>query len=266
MSDMPTSGAQDHESHWEIYPCWIGEAYGLVRVDIAWFDPAPLATHATGIDVSMVLQSPRDDGMPQGDEYEVMNDVEAAIESAAPDAIFIGATVAGGVRHWYLCSADPVADEQAIVAATRSVAPTHELATRSYDDAGWEQYFDFLYPNSLAWQYIQDQRLLGHMRESLGDDGSAPRIVSHWAYFPTRRARRAFIKQVKEMDYTIQGKSTHRDKTDERYALHFDTLYEIAPKDITPHTERLVQAATACEGRYDGWEVPVITGDTPPAP
>ena len=244
---------------WVMYQCQMGEGQAFIRVDSGLIDRAPIAALPHNFIVKVPLRHAREDGLPGEADWPPLRAFEERLETALSDSLFVGAATGNAERTWYFYTDDPERD--AAVVRTLSVEGLDgaDAALSAFEDAAWEQYREFLYPNKLAWRYIYDLGVLDALAKS-GDDGHAPRTIDHWAYFPTRKQRRAYIARITEAGYQVEGKSTRRG--DERpFGLHFATTEPMAPRQIFPHSERLTMWADELGGEHDGWETPVLRGE-----
>ncbi len=238
---------------WELYECAIDDHRAFVAVDVELYDQAPDGALPHTIRVVVPLLHPRADGLPDTPERPRLDAMESDIVGIMETigAIHVGrASFGGAVRHYfYAPGADAVDDaaECCIAAVT-----DRKIEVGSYHDPDWQQYFDFLYPNPLGWQWILDRRTLDALVEQ-GDDLGLPRPIDHHASFETAAGRDAFANAVSALGYQIAERGVHDDESDgvRVFTLDFATAY--APVAIFPVTIELFRLAEACGGTYDGW-------------
>lgn len=251
-----TSGGQRPSEKWVFYRCTVEERNAFIRVDVGWGVEVPEARPAWSVRVRLALREPRDDGLTTGPEAAVLHELEDELKRALAPAIFVGVLTNDGHRSWYFYSEDPEPTEDAARAVCAERVPHHEVEVGSFEDPEWSQYREFLYPNDLAWQWIADYNVLASLQAE-GDDGTAPRTIRHWAYFPSAADRDSFIAALDGGRYRVDRVTEDREQKSE-FCVEFETLEPAPPAEIYPWTEKLFTLARRNRGRYDGWEVQVM--------
>lgn len=245
------------ESRFEFYQCMVDDEFASIRVDVALHDAAPDASRPHSLRVRVPFLKPTEEGMPTREEAEQTWTLEEALKSALAEATLAGVLTSAGARSWYFFTDDPDRDVERAEAACREVLPEHTPKIGSFEDPEWLVYLDFLYPNELAWNYIQDHRVLSAMEEH-GDDGTTPRPITFWASFPQAEARVRFRKAIEALGYNVE--EIYEDaETEAPHWIRFTTAEPLAPQDIFPVSERLLITATECGGTLDGWEAEALS-------
>lgn len=252
--------SDDYEPHFEFYPIELGDKRAFIRVDVGLHELGADPDRPVSLRFRVVMNEPSELGLTTPDEAEVLIPFEDKLLAAVPEATLAGVMTRDGRRDWFFYCRDPEVIGEAAEAARQQALPDHVSEIGVLDDPEWNQYYTYLYPNALAWQFITDNHLLLAMQEH-GDDGSVARRIDHWAYFPTRRQRRSYIRLLQEDGFVIDGKRTVRGDQ-HAYGISFHHPDAWAPANIHRRTEKLAYLAMECEGSYDGWETRVVAGES----
>jgi hypothetical protein len=110
----------------------------------------------------------------------------------------------------------------------------------SRHDPEWETYFGFLYPSE------EDRQL-----EKEGDTLSQEREIDHWAYFPTPKARAAFIAGVLNLGFQVRTTSDS-EKGRDSYGAQVYRIDLPSLESIDNVTLPLFKLAKETGGEYDG--------------
>jgi hypothetical protein len=103
---------------------------------------------------------------------------------------------------------------------------------------------------TMANDFAKNEEVRMVLREH-GDDGTAPRPIQHYAYFPTSAAQ----KQYRDF---LLGRGYHVDREEDNtpqptpWGIVFSKIQ--TPTDIDDETEALGMTAAQEGGEYDGWE------------
>ncbi|MDQ0319028.1 hypothetical protein QO002_001166 [Pararhizobium capsulatum DSM 1112] len=88
-----------------------------------------------------------------------------------------------------------------------------------------------------------------------GDDGRTPRLLQHYAYFPSADAEKAYADFLISKAYQIERESGDS-PGDNPWGVIFTKVQ--APIDIDDETANLGLKANSLGGEYDGWETDLI--------
>jgi len=243
---------------WEFYECSVDDHRAFLAIDLDIAERAPDPARPLSVRVLVPLLSPRDDGLPHADERPRLDEIEDTLVELflAADAVHVGrASFGGAMRHYFYAPSED--GLRAVAVRCRTAIGDREITIGSYADPDWEQYFQFLYPNELGWQYIHDRRVLDALREE-GDDLERPRKLDHEADFPSTSARERFATRIGTRGFTVDG-ATEAPGEEMPYRLQFS--HELAPIGIFDVTIELRELASSCGGHYDGWGCPVVRLD-----
>ena len=248
------------EPLFELYQCTVGEKVAFIRVNVSQHDVGIDEMRPYSLCVSTAFRKPTEDGLVTAEEFEALSRYEDALMAALAPSVFVGVLTNDGQRMWYFYTDDPDRDAELAREVAGRELSGYEVEAESFEDPEWRQYHEFLYPNDLAWQWIQDRRVLVAL-EQHGDQSDIPRSIDHYAYFPTRRARRAYLKELVKRGYREGDESSSGGEPPNKYGLHFLRSEPEAPADIFPRSEKLLLLAQEHDGVYDGWGCTVVKAE-----
>jgi len=90
-----------------------------------------------------------------------------------------------------------------------------------------------------------------------GDDGKTPRLIDHYAYFPSREGQAAYRDFVLSRGYKIEREDIDADDRGQ-LPIFFSKIQ--APVAIDKETAFLGARAVNLGGEYDGWETDLVAG------
>jgi uncharacterized protein (TIGR01619 family) len=243
------------EQDFDAYLAELDEAPASFMIDLGAYAHAPLDSHPTRVQVRVPMTSPRDDGLRSSGEAEALGELEERIIEALEErcgAVFVGHTISEGMLH-IVCYAPAEQTTDPAALFDEFDARGYELAWFVEDDAEWEMYFEFLFPDPRSMQIIQNRRLM-KVRAEHGDDPSKVRTIDHTALFED-------LGSAEEAAVVLAGKGFRVDpvREDEEYwLLEFhrdDALDGDAPDRICLEIIDLLEPFA---GYYDGWGAPVV--------
>jgi regulator of RNase E activity RraB len=228
------------QGQWEFYECTVDDRHrALISVDVSLFDAAPDPARP------FVLRVAATDDRDANDRIE--QELETLV--AAFGGTYVGRAGFDGARRYYFYLADQAAADKA-----REAIGGRALEVGGFHDPQWSEYFGVLYPNDLAWQFIQDRHTIAALREQ-GDDLETPRRIEHAAVFPNAAARDGFAAKLGELGFEI-------DDTSDDLAGPMSHEVEFSatrkPLEVLRLNEKLVILATEAGGEYDGWGCEVV--------
>lgn len=242
--------------HWETFPRTIGDHAAFITYDHGIrteLDALPFQNFAR---FEVTLKDPDDRGLPHGDEFSRLNDLEDQItrELTASRAVSVGRITTNGRRYiLYYTTLDQATSE----AVGREAASGHGYKMNLLHalDSERSHYWNELFPNDDDWQVIQDMRVEGSLRKE-GDPLTMKREVEHWAYFHTATDRQRFVEAVNEQFDAIELYET---PDCERGIFTAKLAHTSLPdhQSMNKFTSLLNRAAKESGGDYDGWETSV---------
>lgn len=158
------------------------------------------------------LKSPRADGLSDDSEFNSLIALDKRIAQALIrkcKGLLAGTITTQGRRESYFYGEDPENLESA-VAETKKVFQTYQFEWGSQQDSEWRQYLDVLYPSEEQLQRMLNGNVL-EVLSSKGDALTAPRDMTHWAYFKDDEGRAGFKHTVTLLGYRIVSESEDHD-------------------------------------------------------
>lgn len=251
--------AMSYEPDWVAFLREMKGKPASILVDRAARELDPQSRPGTWVEVRIKLQRPSSDGLVGGDELEVLSSFDDELVEAVAYAIgglCVGSITTGGRRHWCFYGehgARAAAAAEGILAKHREYVPKTEVAS----DPAWRMYAQLLTPTAREDSMIQDILVIQQLAQN-GDSGAKPRLIEHFAYFPSRETQQKFAAWLPSAGFKVTEAAKH---ADERGA--FKVLFtHHGPADIESLPDRTWaarQAAATCEGEYDGWGCALCT-------
>lgn len=244
-------------SAWEYYLCRLdGEPASIAFDD--WYghvvDEEDLPPYLLWVTVKM--QEPGPHGMGTEGERMRFEGIQLRIDEIAIDAGLypVGRVRSGGV--WQLSFYGHEEDLGAFAAAIGSSG-----STGSRPDPTWRWYREVLVPDPERRQWIADRRAVGDLVHR-GDDPEKPRRIGHWVYFPTERARDAFVERMSGTGFEVTP--APGDGTVLQYGLRLERTEPVELEHIHQVVMDLANAAGGAGGRHAGWDAPLVSGPMAP--
>lgn len=231
----------------------------LVNVGLRDEAPDPLRPWLLGVWVPFQTSTP--DGFFDAGEADTLFAIEDALVPAAEalDRVaFLGRVTARGRREFYF-HGPSVEGFSAAVEQAMSPFPAYAFQQVSEEDSAWGFYLGILYPTPQDFQCIANQHLLEALKKQ-GDSIHNPRLVSHWANFPSLHAQRAFLEGARRLGFAAQEiKPRDHGRRDLPFGARADRVDSIDLPTIDAVTLELYHLVSELRGKYDGWECPVVT-------
>ena len=243
--------------NWDFFMCHIEGVPASIRTNLALFELAPLEGLSQRLQFYIEMQNPTPDGFPSKEEYPILCDIEDAISEKAEAT---GAVLAGVVKSegflelWFYCNnAEVLAQtcEEALQAFEG-----YKSGYNTAEDAQWEDYFDFLYPDEFSYQTMQNRKVLMQL-EKKRDKLEVPREIDHFIYFKSEAQQQGFAEKVAEKGYKVRlsDEKTVEERKSEGHTFPYtvEATREDSPLDINNIVWELIELASSFEGEYDGW-------------
>ena len=245
---------------WDYYICDLDGEKAGVFLNLALRPHAPEVERRISLRIATKLLSPDDTGLEDRDEDEASrleDDLEETMR-ARMGAVYIGRITHSGLREFYFYASG----SQGMLQAAREVEKRHpefKLEAGSAPDNKWDQYLQVMYPAPDVLRSMHNQKVLAALQEH-GDDLTKAREVDHHAHFGSPEARTEFRRKVAEKGFAMRRELNTADEETE--ALPFGLIvyrqHMIDEQSIDLITAELEALAQRYEGRYDGWESPVV--------
>jgi hypothetical protein len=239
---------------WEFFPCQMGDKRAFVFVDHGIHETIDQVAPGQLLRVRVAFNHPRQDGMPTNEEFPQLKAIEDGLQGLvdADGGAYVGRVTVGGHRDFYIYTSG---SEESWSPKLRSLGREHghSVAFSVEADEQHNGYWRELFPTADDWQVIQDMRVL-EVLEKHGDDGTSPRRVDHWAYFPSQAGAEQFVVWLRGRHY---GSVTMDAEAEGKVCVRFTHEGPVQLEDITSHTIALRRKASELDGEYDGWETQV---------
>ncbi len=242
--------------HWETFPCTIGDHAAFITYDHGIRTELEALPFQNFARFEVTLKDPDDRGLPHGDEFSWLNDLEDQISNGLTEsrAISVGRITTNGRRYLIYYTAHDQATSEAVA---REVASSHgyEVKVLHANDLERSHYRNELFPTDDDWQVIQDMRVEDSLRKE-GDPLTSRREVEHWAYFHKEADRKSFVEAVNDQFDAIEMYET---PDSERGTFTAKLAHTSLPdyRSMNKFTMLLNRAAKESGGDYDGWETSV---------
>jgi regulator of RNase E activity RraB len=121
------------------------------------------------------------------------------------------------------------------------------------NDPDHKRYFDFLCPNEIEQQIVEDGHVLLALLEKK-DDLKTPREIFHYLYFSNLNDQKLFESFAISKGFKI----TQTEPPNEDNKCLLVISHQDAPERISSTTTYLVEEAKIFNGEYDGWETQIV--------
>ncbi|MDL2267770.1 DUF695 domain-containing protein [Desulfovibrio sp. OttesenSCG-928-G15] len=194
------------EGNWDTYLCRVDDKPAQILLDLDLIGRAPLKEYPVLGYISISMQDPDEDGFPKQEEFELFSGVEeflVDVLTAKDSAVYAGSCTTDGRFDMFFYMRFVGGWANILENAMRDYEQL-EWETGLQEDPDWTSYRAFLYPDDQAMLEIQNRRVLEQLSE-IGDDLSSPRMIDHFAGFPTRELALAFAEAVEEEGFILSG-------------------------------------------------------------
>ncbi|WP_242918285.1 DUF695 domain-containing protein [Pontibacter liquoris] len=252
--------ANDYSPAWEVYFCHIEEQPAFVSTDLGLAEMAPIASKPNLMEVAVALRTADESGFPEAAEWGMLEKIEDAVVQLLEEqleALFVGKTLHSGKRGLYFYGEQTLALDNCVEEIKKKF-PDYLIVSQATEDADWEVYFNYLYPDEESMQRIQNTRVLQELEEQ-GDQAYVPRPITHYLYFQTTAERQTAGKSLEEQGYTLDAVVEEPEEEVYTYKLVVTRPDKADEETINEVTSALLRLARHHNGEYDGWEAPVIT-------
>ena len=243
-------------AEWLFYRCVRDDAFAIIFYDHGIRESIEQVAPPTVLRVRVVFKEQAYNGMPPTAEFEDLFALHQSIESLVKrhGSVYVGNITTKGYRQFHIFTPD---GEDAWAPRLNALARRYgyEASIVIEPDEKHEAYWRDLFPTDDDWQTILDLRVIEALRKE-SDDGSVPRIVDHWAYFPSDAACEMFCDWLRERGYRLAPNRPVKDRT---FGVAFSHKGTVQLEEIGRHTIPLRRRAAELGGEYDGWETEVIS-------
>ena len=244
---------------WDFYFLHVDSKPASIFVDLGLATEAPLERFSYMAYVQLLMNAPRADGLSSREEFDPLKAAEELLErdlAKEGQTIYVGRNTSNGCRDFYFYTAN-AANWEHQVSRVMQGCDSYQFTCGSRHDPEWETYFGFLYPSEEDRQRIENRRVCDAL-EKEGDTLSQEREIDHWAYFPTSKARAAFIAGALNLGFQVRTTSDPEKGRDD-YSARVYRVDLPSLESIDNVTMPLFKLAKETGGEYDGWETRVVS-------
>lgn len=241
---------------WDFYFANVNDEFASLFVDLGLAEVVPDAGRPWLLWTWVYLNAPSEEGMSTSEEAPRLDAIEEALMEAVEGATageLVGRITTAGRREFYFYGPTHIGFEEA-VARTMRRFESYRFDSGVEQDPEWNHYLRVLYPSPHDAQRIKNRHVIEVLTEN-GDQLEKPRIVAHWAYFPSAAARAGFVTEARKHNFVVT--SEHNVEEPGHPQPFCAQLERIDPVDwgsINEVTIELFDLAEAHGGEYDGWE------------
>lgn len=254
-----TPASPEYTSDWGAFLTTIdNNEVGSIMTDLGLRPVVPIPEFETRVMVELIMLDPGPAGMSSATEIDLLNEIDEKLEAVLKqnhDAIYAGRLNHGGKLTSFSYVKEATNANETVV-SVMSAYPQYQYKVETKHDPGWEMYLEFLYPEPVQMQTIQNGKVIQNLIEN-GDSLVSKRRVDHWAYFPDEEKRNRFLGFVKSKGFAVEGARHTPDNTNP-YSLQFYRDDKVDQESVDEYTVELWQFANDIGGDYDGWETLVI--------
>ena len=243
--------------HWETFPCTVGDKIAWITYDHGIREHIVAVPFPYCVRVRVDLRSPDERGLPQGDEFKALNNIEDALVArrAGRAGLQVGRITTNGARHFVLyTNFDEARCEAEALAALEPFG--YQVTLAHEPDPKRQIYWNHLFPSAEDWQVIQDMKVEQSLRDN-GDPLTEPRPVDHYAYFPSEEDRRRFIEALRARFNDIESVASKSERSGE-FGVRIQHVNVPHYAAMNEFTVLLTREAKRCNGEYDGWETKIL--------
>jgi uncharacterized protein (TIGR01619 family) len=259
MKQETLQTAETLAENWHSYLCRVNDKAASIFVNLALKDIAPDISRPMLLIFWLYLQNPNaENGLSTQEEFEMLCKVEdVLLPQVTKDfsTIYVGRITNDGRREFYFYS-DTSDGFEKVVAEALGNYKQYEFKAWAVSNADWGHYLNVLYPSAMNLRWMGDCNVVDRL-EFHGDVLSTPREIAHWAYFPSEKDRASFSSSMTSHGFEIQ-KEHNPESSQDQFRIEFTKFQEAQLTLIHETTSLLETEVEKYNGKYDGWESPVI--------
>ncbi|TCR91323.1 DUF695 domain-containing protein [Rhizobium sp. BK376] len=233
-----------------------------VGVDLEYRDTGPVSSYPTLVIVGMRFKAPRQNGLPQKDELQIVYAIEDRLSDLLgnkTNSRYVGHKLADGSAKFFFYASDAAV----VTAAAKTVGvdfSAYPFDLQVVPDASWSVYRTSLVPSGDNVQQVEDNKVI-QVLTNHGDDIAQPRIIDHFAYFSEVEGLQSFKSAILSRQFHVDDEASPA-QIKGKWLVKFYRLD--IPDEITSVTVELAHLAEEYNGEYDGWECAVTPAHSMP--
>lgn len=250
---------------WGVYMCRFDDGKpASIRVNMALAEEDLKEELPARLQLSVYFQMQTENGLPMSEEAENLYAIEDAMAEilSERDALLVGFVRWDNRLSIFAYAKSASGFEQAFSDALQEKFPSYSYRFWEDDDPDWEGYYDTLYPNSYAYQGIQNDRVIRQL-EAHGDAAEIPRVLEHTLCFRSKEGRRTVLEKLLDEGFRKLGRAEEEEKSDreQEYPFVLAIGREDSLGDVDEITWKLMDLSEEFDGYYDGWGCVIVRRD-----
>lgn len=239
---------------WDVYFTHIEDKPASMLLDLGIAGEAPIPGLSVMAYITVEFLDPDENGFSKPAEDAKLLQIEDALIPAVTHetCVFVGRCTTDGQREFFFYMDNAKGLEER-VEAVMAKFDEYPWDIGLVEEAAWDTYFDFLYPDDQGMDTIWNNRVRRNLAAS-GDDPDAAREIDHWILFPSAEDRAAFNTEAAAEGFRL----TDQDRDPEKPSYAVLARRNDVPADIDDVTWPLRELAGAHGGTYDGWNCAVV--------
>lgn len=250
--------AQEEDGQWDIYMAQYEKGAGSTVINMGLKRRAPDKSFRFLLSTGVHFNDCTSDGFPSQPEFQKLYVVSDSVKNLVNfnvSNIMAGTFTYQCERKDYYYIKDTTNIRKKLSALYKKRFPEYQPIINIREDAAWEAYLTFLYPNEETMEYMQNQKVVIKLEEA-GDKLDKERPVDHWLYFPTAKSRDSFVVFARAKSFKIESKEMSDGA--KPFQLHISRIDKVDLPSISKLTLQLRREAGKYDGEYDGWETFVV--------
>ena len=252
------ASAQQDDGQWDVYMAQYEKGVGSTVINMDLKSNAPDKNYRFLLSTGVHFNDCTNDGFPSQAEFQklyVVSDSVKKLVNLNVSNIMAGTFTYQCERKDYYYIKDTSSIRLKLLALYKKHFPGYQPIINIREDATWEAYLTFLYPNEETREYMYNEKVLTKLNEA-GDKLDKERPLDHWLYFPDAKSRDSFVVYAKAKGFKIESKEMREGA--KPFQLHISRIDKVDLPYISKLTLELRREARKYNAEYDGWETFVV--------
>lgn len=251
---------RDQSPKWEYYSCSIDDFPSVISADLGLADQAPNPRLHHLFYLSIKVRKTNNQGLPAPTALAALCRLEdKALEVFQNHKFsFAGRISTNGCRDLIFYTNTPLALKR-LSAELMAAFPEFGFEVGQRYDAGWDFYFNFLFPREKELNTILNQRKLLRLETKTAHLLDADLVLEHCFYFKNEDERDKFILHAIDDYFRVEQIGLDGDSPRHPWLLRISRPETLELKRVNQLTMELIRTVRDYAGIYDGWEVQKTT-------